>query len=114
MATLGNFELDQIYTGDARELAKGIPDNSVDLIFTDPPWDDASMPLYQWLAECSSRVLRPGGFVLAYTGNDWLPEIMGYFDNAGLDWFRMLSGVQLRSEERRVGKECRSRWSPYH
>ena len=29
-----------------------------------------------------------------------------------------LSGVSetmlLRSEERRVGKECRSRWSPYH
>ena len=28
-----------------------------------------------------------------------------------------LSGAKLcraRSEERRVGKECRSRWSPYH
>ena len=25
-----------------------------------------------------------------------------------------LSPEQLRSEERRVGKECRSRWSPYH
>ena len=23
-------------------------------------------------------------------------------------------GTELRSEERRVGKECRSRWSPYH
>ena len=22
--------------------------------------------------------------------------------------------MQFRSEERRVGKECRSRWSPYH
>ena len=22
--------------------------------------------------------------------------------------------IQNRSEERRVGKECRSRWSPYH
>ena len=22
--------------------------------------------------------------------------------------------ANLRSEERRVGKECRSRWSPYH
>src|SRR3989442_14183162 len=22
--------------------------------------------------------------------------------------------LQIRSEERRVGKECRSRWSPYH
>ena len=24
------------------------------------------------------------------------------------------SGKTTRSEERRVGKECRSRWSPYH
>src|SRR2546430_16018383 len=23
-------------------------------------------------------------------------------------------GTAMRSEERRVGKECRSRWSPYH
>src|SRR2546430_14271243 len=25
-----------------------------------------------------------------------------------------LAASQTRSEERRVGKECRSRWSPYH
>ena len=25
-----------------------------------------------------------------------------------------LKKAELRSEERRVGKECRSRWSPYH
>ena len=25
-----------------------------------------------------------------------------------------LYSVSTRSEERRVGKECRSRWSPYH
>src|SRR5260370_36147879 len=25
-----------------------------------------------------------------------------------------LTGKGARSEERRVGKECRSRWSPYH
>src|SRR5256885_13654806 len=27
---------------------------------------------------------------------------------------RVKKGDPLRSEERRVGKECRSRWSPYH
>ena len=27
---------------------------------------------------------------------------------------RETSFEKLRSEERRVGKECRSRWSPYH
>ena len=26
----------------------------------------------------------------------------------------LIAAIQLRSEERRVGKECRSRWSPYH
>ena len=28
--------------------------------------------------------------------------------------FSAVLGAALRSEERRVGKECRSRWSPYH
>src|SRR2546427_11496668 len=28
--------------------------------------------------------------------------------------FGLLAGLRVRSEERRVGKECRSRWSPYH
>ena len=26
----------------------------------------------------------------------------------------LLQAQPIRSEERRVGKECRSRWSPYH
>ena len=26
----------------------------------------------------------------------------------------IISLEEVRSEERRVGKECRSRWSPYH
>src|SRR3989441_6128584 len=31
-----------------------------------------------------------------------------------LDTARQSFDLMLRSEERRVGKECRSRWSPYH
>ena len=27
---------------------------------------------------------------------------------------RIIKQMERRSEERRVGKECRSRWSPYH
>ena len=29
-------------------------------------------------------------------------------------WFLWSAKPGRRSEERRVGKECRSRWSPYH
>ena len=28
--------------------------------------------------------------------------------------YALLRNPKTRSEERRVGKECRSRWSPYH
>ena len=27
---------------------------------------------------------------------------------------KLIMSTNARSEERRVGKECRSRWSPYH
>ena len=30
------------------------------------------------------------------------------------DYNYITVGFDKRSEERRVGKECRSRWSPYH
>src|SRR2546430_12951752 len=41
------------------------------------------------------------------------------YQQTKLDLQRELAGVmaeidRVRSEERRVGKECRSRWSPYH
>jgi len=35
---LGNFEADSIYYGDALKLMKEIPENSIDLIVTDPPF----------------------------------------------------------------------------
>src|ERR1044071_1843695 len=45
---------------------------------------------------------------------------VGHFDlwtKDGMVMFRhslvLAGGVEARSEERRVGKECRSRWSPY-
>ena len=39
-----------------------------------------------------------------------------FCDDGQLDIHRMLDILEKhkRSEERRVGKECRSRWSPYH
>src|SRR2546425_7454260 len=37
----------------------------------------------------------------------WLDEVLRRIQNELFD-------LGSRSEERRVGKECRSRWSPYH
>src|SRR2546429_9053150 len=40
--------------------------------------------------------------------------LQSYIPERGKILPRRISGMCARSEERRVGKECRSRWSPYH
>ena len=42
----------------------------------------------------------------------WLTHELGYRVKG--DRVELAGSYRLRSEERRVGKECRSRWSPYH
>lgn len=65
-----------IYMGDARVLAEAIPADSVDLIFTDPPYPREFIPLFGATAEIAARVLRPGGFCIVYVGGTYLPEIL--------------------------------------
>ena len=43
----------------------------------------------------------------------YIAELLGLSQATIAKW-RGALGVTTRSEERRVGKECRSRWSPYH
>ena len=45
--------------------------------------------------------------------NEGRPGKIAYIDDHGTLSYGQLQ-QQARSEERRVGKECRSRWSPYH
>src|ERR1043165_6644006 len=42
--------------------------------------------------------------------NQWKSDLA----RAVIDVTHRKNPIRLRSEERRVGKECRSRWSPYH
>jgi site-specific DNA-methyltransferase (adenine-specific) len=75
-----------IITGDARELGKDVPDQSVDLIFTDPPYLKEYLPLYYWLFEYAARVLKPSGFLMTYVGGYWKNIIMASADKH-LDYF---------------------------
>ena len=58
--------------------------------------------------------------MLAKTLSCGLSGVYGYpveveaFISNGMIGFEIVGLPSMRSEERRVGKECRSRWSPYH
>ena len=70
--------------------------------------------------------LKPGFPLLSDPGNAYArsldlvfavePAVRDVYRTKGLDLSEYNGDESwvLRSEERRVGKECRSRWSPYH
>jgi hypothetical protein len=60
--------------GDVRRALADIPDSSVAMVLTDPPYGNAAEPLYRWLAEWSARVLIPGGHLVVYLGALTLPR----------------------------------------
>lgn len=63
-----------VIAGDFRSI--DVPDDSVDLIFTDPPYLREHLGLYADAAEMAARVLKPGGSFIAYTGTYLLPDVL--------------------------------------
>ena len=70
-------------------------------------------PVYRVAVQEAQRHLSSGR-VVAYVGS-YNPHTKDANINVEAAQKYLDNGAQTtRSEERRVGKECRSRWSPYH
>lgn len=75
--TEGEEEGIKLLLGDLEEQSKELPESSIDLILTDPPYDKGSVLLYRKLAMLASRVLKEGSVLATYVSNYVLPEIFG-------------------------------------
>ena len=71
---------------------------------------DATDPAYVNLCLDSGHVVYGGGDPIELCRK--YPERITYVHIKAFD--EDITREHRRSEERRVGKECRSRWSPYH
>lgn len=69
-------ELVEVRLGDFVEIAKDIPDGSVDVIITDPPYPHEFIACWSQLSEVASRILKPHGLCIAYSGKLHLDECM--------------------------------------
>ena len=57
--------------------------------------------------------------ILSFNVNADLKRALAYdqageYEKSAKELYKIRQLATRRSEERRVGKECRSRWSPYH
>jgi DNA methylase len=98
--------------GDFREVLAEIDDDSVDLVFTDPPYDSASIPLYEDLAVEAERVLRPGGSLVAYCGHHALPKILPAMGRHLRYWWVLASRHGLGHHNSLAGKRIYVCWKP--
>ena len=83
-------------------------------------YSDGSVPV----ARLPLMAARVGLDAMAISDHDTLRSVQYAYDHPVQDGVKLIPATELtgydyerqhrRSEERRVGKECRSRWSPYH
>ena len=86
--------------GDCLDVLKGMPDNSVDSIVTDPPYGlsfmgkkwDYDVPEQAIWEECL-RVLKPGGHLLAFAGTRTQHRMAVRIEDAGFEIRDMIAWV---------------------
>jgi site-specific DNA-methyltransferase (adenine-specific) len=84
----------RVFAGDCREVLKGLPDNSVDSIVTDPPyelgfmgkkWDSSGIAYDVTVWQECLRVLKPGGHLLAFGGSRTYHRLGVAIEDAGFE-----------------------------
>lgn len=114
-----------LFKADCLDLLGGLKENSVDLVFTDPPFnlgkdygtkevddnlleEDYRRWCREWLLGLV-RVLRPGGALCVYHWPRWLIEIGAWLNSIPILKFRSLIALKMKS-----GFPIRGRLHPAH
>jgi hypothetical protein len=79
--------------GDLREVWADMPDDSIDCLVVDPPYDEAGIPLFEDLARLALRVLKPGRLAAIYCGHLHLDAELELLKKGGLTY--VWHGVNL-------------------
>jgi hypothetical protein len=110
---------DEISTDDLNVLhgnfvavAESIADDSLPLIFTDPPYHDSALPLYRDLGVVAARTLRTGGSLITYTSHHRMPDVIRMLQDAGLTFFWPLAMVHSGSKARMTEYGIVVHWKP--
>lgn len=94
------LSMNKVIQGDCLEQLKNLPDNSVDAVVTDPPYGlsfmgkkwDYDVPSVEIWQECL-RVLKPGGYLLAFAGTRTQHRMAVRIEDAGFEIRDMIAWV---------------------
>lgn len=98
--------------GNLEALGEAVADATVDLILTDPPYDADAIKLYGKIAALGARVLRPGGWCLAYCGQAHLPETLDAMRHGGLTYGWTFAVIHSGGDLRFRKFKLQNGWKP--
>ena len=102
----------RLLAGDFRDRLNELPDGSVDLIVTDPPYPAEFLHLWEDLAKHAARVLAPQGVLVGLTGKIQLAQVMDRL-GAHLDYGWMYCQPLPGSTTRIMARHALQAWKPW-
>lgn len=102
----------ELRAGDFVDVLADLPDASVDLVLTDPPYPAEDLPLWSDLAKLAARVLGPRGLLVAYAGQIFLPEVLERLgEHLTYGWMYCLD-LRAGARSRIMGRHVIQTWKP--
>src|SRR5262252_2822289 len=95
-----------VYLDSFQTVAERLKPASVDFIFTDPPYHDATLDIYTDLGTVAARVLKDGASLITYTSHHRLPDVIDMLQAGGLTFFWPIAIVH-------AGQEAKARMTEY-
>lgn len=102
---------EEIVCGSIENILDYLEPEAVDLIFTDPPYPSEFLPLWGILAEKAAIVLRPGGFLISYSGHYHLPRVLSHL-SGHLEYIWILALIHDGAHQAIHPRHIHAAWKP--
>jgi 16S rRNA G966 N2-methylase RsmD len=89
-----------------------IPTNSVDMIYTDPPYGEDAVHYYSSLAKTAVRILKNGGNLVTFTGQYALPEVLRALSSTGLTYYWTFAVIHSGNTQAIHPRKILCNWKP--
>ncbi len=102
----------KLIEGDFVKKCRAIPINSIDLIYTDPPYQMDFLPIYDELAKVAVILLKDGGSLVTYCAQDLKYQVIQFMKSRGLTHWWEIAIIHTGSSARMFSKKVIVTWKP--
>lgn len=102
----------RLYLGRFQDVGSKVASGSLDLIWTDPPWNREWLPQWADLGGFAGRTLRSGGLLVTYAPVAYLGAVLSALEESGLTYVWSFCIANGQQTSRSWGSGAVSCWHP--